>query len=163
MKGDFKGIKRIFNLTIAYFRLAVKDFLTRRKLRDIYRKYVPKYVGRSVEQHQKIRQRIAVAPERCSHLKGGRHRGPFKDYNVSMHIFIGRNRRIICNTCRKKWTPESPDWAEALKMVEQSTNVASSSEVPLQCNMDGPIPEEVLNATFDKPVLYKGRYVYSRD
>lgn len=164
MKGDFKRIARLFTNTVAYFRLGLRNLRLRRKLLSKWRKYVPKYPGRSWEEHEIIRRMIRVPEAGCSHLKGGRRRATsFKDFNVSMHTFIGGNKRVICNTCRKKWTPESPDWNEALKMVEQSSNRESSTEQPLKCNMDGPLPEDVLNATFDNPVLYKGRYVYSRD
>lgn len=77
-------------------------------------------------------KRLVTPPSQdaCPHLKGGRLRGPRKDYSVNLHTFVDGSKKITCTICRKKWTPDSPDWENAVSMVEQSTNRPSSSEVP---------------------------------
>jgi hypothetical protein len=80
----------------------------------------------------------------CSHRKGWRPYlnaasetnagGKFlmKDYNVSMHTFPNAKTRIRCNRCGEtKWRGE-PGYEEFLKLVQQSTNKPSSSEVMLR-------------------------------
>jgi hypothetical protein len=74
----------------------------------------------------------------CSHLKGQRYfnmtgaprPSALEDYNVSFHRFINNRARIICNKCRRVWWEGDPDWKQALYMVKNSTNKASSSEIP---------------------------------
>lgn len=74
---------------------------------------------------------------KCSHLKGGRYRpkGGMRDYAVSFHTFINGESRIVCLLgCgfevwnRPGWKYK---WQYGLKMVEQSTNTATSSEVAI--------------------------------
>ena len=72
---------------------------------------------------------------RCSHLKGQvgyRSAYPMRfDYNVSQHTFIDGSTQIKCNVCRwEVWNkPEfSLKWKEGLRMVDLSTNRASSAE-----------------------------------
>jgi hypothetical protein len=99
------------------------------------------------EAEEQFLRTFFTAKKNCHHLKGasmvrlgnlGRwmldkyslSKGPFKDYNVSDHIFPDGTRVIKCLTgCGKKWTKDSPDWSEALKMVESSSNFRSASEV----------------------------------
>lgn len=66
----------------------------------------------------------------CKHLKGGRYRLPgHKDYATWCFTFVDGSTIIKCAICGEKWTPQSPDWADAIKMMEQSTNTRCSSEV----------------------------------
>jgi hypothetical protein len=87
---------------------------------------------------------------RCKHLKGGR-RGPkagVKDYAVGVHTFIDQVTVIKCQLCSMKWRKDDTveflyrkgkkiknhtriGWAEASAMVAQSTNTATSSEIPM--------------------------------
>lgn len=115
LKAEFKGWKRV------------------RSLRSKFLKYVPKYITRSQGDHVEIRKMIQPRPP-CLHLKGGANRryAAFADYNVSQHTFIDGTTRIICNSCRKKWFPESPDWEKAKEMVSFSSNSPSSSEIPIE-------------------------------
>ena len=93
--------------------------------------YVPKYPGRTSIEHEAIRKRIQVDPATCQHLKGGRLRSGYKDYNVSCHTFINGETKIRCLSCRRVWTSKDPDGKEALLMVKNSTNARTSSEVPM--------------------------------
>lgn len=71
----------------------------------------------------------------CPHLKGGRYaRSANKDYAVYGHTFPDGTQRIKCMLCPKSWRPGDSDWKEALKMVEQSTNTWSSSEIAAPTN-----------------------------
>ena len=74
--------------------------------------------------------------QKCNHLKG-KLRGSRKDYCVSFHTFIDGSQRIAClKGCgfevfnKPEW---SFKWAVGLKMVEQSTNTRTSSEVVIPC------------------------------
>jgi hypothetical protein len=51
------------------------------------------------------------------------------DFNVSMHTFPDRHQEIKCMTCKRVWKNGDPDFAEAYKMVQNSTNKPSSSEI----------------------------------
>ena len=72
--------------------------------------------------------------QKCGHLKGSRVYGLMRrDYNVSFHTFINGEQRIRClNNCgfevwnRPGW---SYKWQYAMKMVKQSTNTRTASEV----------------------------------
>jgi hypothetical protein len=75
--------------------------------------------------------------QKCNHLKGGNLRGGGKDYCVSFHTFIDGSQRIAClKGCgfevfnKPEWRFK---WAVGLKMVEQSTNTRTSSEVVISC------------------------------
>ena len=119
----------IKNLQIA-FKREFDSFLFRHKVLELRRNYVPKYSTRTPEEHQAIRDSIRKDPSTCKHLKGGYIQSlGHKDFNVSFHTFCDGSRRIICNSCGKKWFKGQPDWEEALKMNEQSTNAASASEI----------------------------------
>jgi hypothetical protein len=79
----------------------------------------------------------------CRHLKGGRyHPLYYKDYCVSDHTFPDLRRQIKCLICGwDSWFVNGKGdqrWAEALQMVEQSTNTRTSSEiiVPLEGKID---------------------------
>lgn len=86
----------------------------------------------------------------CSHRKGaGPYESPEKeasirttDYNVSGFRFIDGSQRIICNRCRRKWFIGDPDWFEAVKMLEQSSNGWASNETPLYYGSKFVNPEE---------------------
>jgi len=68
----------------------------------------------------------------CRHLKGGGGPTIYDDYNVMDHTFCDGSRWIKCLTCGKKWERGDSDWKEALRMVSESTNSPSSSEIPLE-------------------------------
>jgi hypothetical protein len=84
----------------------------------------------------------------CDHLKGGRlkNRLAANDFNVFLHRYPDNSVRIKCLSCRMVWFPSDTvetifrggkshpnhtgiDWAGAVKMVKQSTNKSSSSEI----------------------------------
>lgn len=85
----------------------------------------------------------------CTHKKGGRGlKGPKIDFAVSFHTFVSAESYIRCLICGMKWkntdTPEylirrgekvsnhtGIGWKEAYRMVGESTNTATSSEVQL--------------------------------
>ena len=57
---------------------------------------------------------------------------PFSfDFNVMMHTFIDGHQEIKCLTCYRVWKTGDTDFSEALKMVQNSSNRPSSSEMPL--------------------------------
>jgi hypothetical protein len=94
--------------------------------------YVPKYFTRTAEEHNEIRLKIRRRQNECQHLKGGHVRSlAFKDYAVTDHTYIDGSRLVRCMICRKRWAPETREWTLALEMVQQSSNRASSSEVPM--------------------------------
>jgi hypothetical protein len=53
------------------------------------------------------------------------------DFNVSMHTFPDSHQEIKCLTCKRVWKSGDADFQEALKMVQNSTNKPSASEVAL--------------------------------
>jgi hypothetical protein len=88
---------------------------------------------------------------RCSHLKGGRKgpRSQVRDYAVYLHTYIDSSYVIRCFLCKMVWKVNDTaeflmrkgkkianhtkiGWFEATKMLEQTTNTPSSSEVPAQ-------------------------------
>jgi hypothetical protein len=76
--------------------------------------------------------------ERCSHLKGTSLYSipsPNTDYSVYKHTFIDGTQRIKCLKCGwEVWNlPEfSLKWAHGMRMVDSSTNRASTSEQVLK-------------------------------
>ena len=84
--------------------------------------------------------------EKCKHLKGGSMRklgpdgrwiwdkysgpsfGAHKDYAIRDHTFSDNSRVIRCTICGQKWTKDSPDWKEALRMSSESSSTPSTSE-----------------------------------
>lgn len=129
IKRDIESILRILSRQWASFKKEWSAWLVVRSLKDGLKKYVPKYALRHGGEHDEIRRMIRPIPP-CQHLKGGRRPALVKDYNVSKHIFIDGTVRIICNSCRKKWFKESTDWIEAERMVRESSNRMSRSEIP---------------------------------
>ena len=85
----------------------------------------------------------------CTHKKGGKGlKGPKVDYAVSYHTFVDASSYIRCLICGMKWKntdtaeflvrrgEQIPNhtgisWREAYRMVEESSNTATSSEVRL--------------------------------
>jgi hypothetical protein len=94
--------------------------------------YVSKYDSRTPTEHTAIRKRIQRDPSTCRHTKGDRTRPPFVDYNVSSFVFIDGSIQIKCLSCRHVWTGESPDWKEAVRMMNASTNTPMSCEQPIR-------------------------------
>ena len=96
-------------------------------------------------------QKQLVKQARCRHLKGGR-KGPRSgvlDYAVYLHTFINGESIIKCFICNMRWKSQDTvdflvrngrqianhtkiGWAQAQGFLMQSTNTASSSEVPMQ-------------------------------
>ena len=67
----------------------------------------------------------------CQHLKGGsRLKTVVKDYNMAMHTFPDGTVKIWCllNCGFVSRGPGDSNWAEAKRMMDVSTNRASSSE-----------------------------------
>jgi hypothetical protein len=88
---------------------------------------------------------------RCTHLKGGRKgpRSQVRDYAVGLHTFIDSKFSIRCFLCKMEWKIKDTQeflfrkgkkipnhtklgWFEASKMLEQTTNTPTSSEIPGQ-------------------------------
>lgn len=88
------------------------------------------------------------AQKNCKHLKGGasRKRNQQRDPNVYMHRFTDGKAYIKCNSCGAKWYERDTaqylfrndnaipnwtriGWAEAVAMLEESSNKYSSSEI----------------------------------
>lgn len=87
---------------------------------------------------------------RCKHMKGGR-RGPKngnKDFAVGYHTFVNQESQVKCHLCGMKWKIDDTveflfrkgkkiknhtriGWLEAVGMAQQSTNTATSSEIPM--------------------------------
>ena len=116
--------------------LDVEKFINERyekeRLIEFRKNYIPLYGQRTEAEHARIRESLKRDPNKCSHLKGGDiRRGVMKDYNVTGHYFPNGILRIRCSICGKKWFKGDPDWSEAIRMVNQSTNSISSSEI---CN-----------------------------
>jgi hypothetical protein len=83
----------------------------------------------------------------CLHLKGGKFRNiAVTDYAVIFHLFIDSTCFIKCVLCKMKWYPTDTidtifrggvahpnhthiGWFEAAKMMQQSTNKGSRSEL----------------------------------
>ncbi|VVB52831.1 Uncharacterised protein [uncultured archaeon] len=99
----------------------------------------------------------------CSHRKGGKGlKGPKVDYAVSFHTFVNSESAIRCLICKMKWkntdTPEflmrrgkkvenhtGIGWKDAYRMVTESSNTATSSEVKLVAS-----PEAAPKVDFEK-------------
>ena len=113
-------------------------------LKEFIRKfYIPRYQIRTPKEHEEIRKKVSKNPSSCKHLKGGARHNPtyyssdyYKDYNVSLFTFNTGRKRIRCNSCGKKWFDDEPEWAEACKMVESSTNTPASCEIPIWYGKD---------------------------
>ena len=95
--------------------------------------------------------KVIMLQASCKHLKGGRRlKADSKiDYNVTLHVFPDGVWQIKCLTCCARWRKQDTaeffirgskkipnhtkmGWQEAMRLVDQSTNTFSSSEV----NMD---------------------------
>jgi hypothetical protein len=112
---------------------------------------------------------ILLKQARCKHRKGGKN-GPKNatvDYAVSQHTYINAETVIRCLICGAKWHPEDTvewlvrggkeisnhtkiGWAEACAMVEQSSNTATSSEIPANIIIKG---QAALNPNMNKAGL----------
>lgn len=87
---------------------------------------------------------------KCKHLKGGKLRRPTqaKDYAVYIHTYINSERVIKCMLCNMKWKIRDTKeflfrygkriqnhtqigWNEAMEMLGQTSNMPSSSEIPM--------------------------------
>lgn len=96
-------------------------------------------------------EKTLVKQARCRHMKGGK-KGPrsgVTDYAVYLHTFINGENIIKCFICGMKWKMRDTveflvrggrqianhtkiGWAQASGFLAQSTNTASSSEVPME-------------------------------
>jgi hypothetical protein len=99
----------------------------------------------------------------CTHRKGGRGlKGPKIDYAVSFHTFVDASSYIRCLICGAKWKntdtveylvrrgQKVPNhthmgWAEAYKMLGESSNTATASEVQLNTSPIQRVPEDFVN------------------
>lgn len=93
--------------------------------------------------------KILLRQARCRHLKGATStaKNPTIDYAVYQHTFVSADTYIRCQICGMRWRPQDTveylvrggrkianhtkiGWREAYNMTRQSTNTATSSEVP---------------------------------
>lgn len=99
---------------------------------------------------QSVFQDAQFHQSQCRHLKGGKFRRPTqaKDFAVYIHTYINAERVIKCQLCGAKWKirdtkeflfrygQKIPNhtgigWQEAMDMLAQTSNMPSSSEVPM--------------------------------
>lgn len=93
---------------------------------------------------------ILLRQARCKHLKGGKKgskKTQQKDFAVYQHTHIGPDLFICCQICNMKWRQGDTDeyllrgkkkisnhthigWRKAVEMLDESSNTASSSEIP---------------------------------
>ena len=93
--------------------------------------YVSRYSLRSELEQSALRSFLKIDPKKCDHLKGGFGKRVGRlDYNVSLFTFATGVQRIRCNSCGKKWFKGKPGWADAVQMLECSSNCPASSEIP---------------------------------
>lgn len=103
------------------------------------------------------------AQQLCTHKKGGRGlKGPKVDYAVSFHTFVNAESYIRCLICDMKWKNTDTQeylirrgvkipnhtglgWKDAYRMVLESSNTATSSEVKLVAS-----PEPAAKPDFEK-------------
>lgn len=98
-----------------------------------------------------------IKQARCRHMKGGK-KGPRSgvvDYAVYLHTYINGEPIIKCFLCQMKWKVRDTvehlvrggreianhtkiGWAQAQGFLAQSTNTASSSEVPMEAKPSTP-------------------------
>jgi len=96
-------------------------------------------------------EKTLVKQARCRHMKGGK-KGPrsgVTDYAVYLHTYINGENIIKCFICGMKWKMNDTveflvrggrqianhtkiGWAQASGFLAQSSNTASSSEVPME-------------------------------
>lgn len=124
-------------------RLAIKD-----QQEDEAKKARDKQREKNAQDHT---AKDLLRQARCTHLKGGRKgpRSQVRDYAVYLHTFIDSKYSIKCFICKMEWKIKDTTeflfrkgkkvsnhtrtgWFEASKMLEQTTNTPSSSEIPLQ-------------------------------
>lgn len=93
--------------------------------------------------------KILLRQARCRHLKGATStaKNPTIDYAVYQHTFISADTYIRCQICGMRWRPQDTveylvrggrkianhtkiGWREAFNMTRQSTNTATTSEIP---------------------------------
>jgi hypothetical protein len=69
------------------------------------------------------------------------------DFNVGMHTFSDLHQEIWCMTCKRRWKTGDPDFNEALKMAQNSSNKPSASEVMIHLSPDLARKLDPLHAT----------------
>lgn len=119
----------------------------------------PSYV--STSGNYKIEIETRRRQHNCSHRKGGpwitkvpEIAGTYRklqvvfplppfmfDFNVSLHTFIDGHQEIKCMTCKRVWRTGDADFAQAMKMVENSSNKPSASEHPFS---ESAVPETIV-------------------
>lgn len=117
------------------------------------------------EEQRRINSQFNIADQKtreklCTHLKGGKS-GPKSariDYAVGLHRFIDGASYIRCLICGAKWKPKDTaeflvrrgrqvenhtgiGWDGAMKMLAQSTNTPTSSEVVMKASIDVQEPD----------------------
>jgi hypothetical protein len=117
--------------------LAEKEIIAKAKREDFLHRMQKKQLIELMKVQQK-----------CSHRKGQAWAVPTPDINsqdflkfepklplfvfdfcVIMHTFVDGKQMIKCIVCNRTWYNTDPDFSEALKMVEASSNKPSASEV----------------------------------
>lgn len=124
-----------------------------REARDKQREINSEYMFAEKRQKQQL----------CSHKKGGKGlKGPKVDYAVSFHTFVNQQSYIRCLICDMKWKNTDTQeflvrrgvkipnhtglgWKDAYRMVLESSNTATSSEVQLNV-----VPGTMAEPSFEK-------------
>jgi hypothetical protein len=118
--------------------------------RDKSRKELSSYNVAQKQQAQKL----------CSHLKGGKidehhPKGPLVDYAVYHHTYPDGSTAIKCLICSMSWKKKDTadylvrggkripnhtglGWLDALRMIRQSTNTPTSSEINVTARITNP-------------------------
>ena len=90
------------------------------------------------ERYQKLQK---LRQDRCKHRKGGHFKNIVIDYNLMDHTYVDGSRCIKCLSCGREWWSTDADWSTTWAMMDQSTNTASSCEVPIIGGPDNYRPE----------------------
>lgn len=137
--SDASVLKLLVELMLAERQEAMQDKAERKRAnqaRDEQRKVNAEYSKKQKETIQAM----------CPHKKGGKLQSPRTDYALYHHTFTDQTTYIRCQICGMKWRKVDTEeflirkgqkipnhtgigWKEALRMLGQSTNTPSSSEV----------------------------------
>jgi hypothetical protein len=120
---------------------------------------IDRNTARQVQRDKNTREidaKFLLKQAKCRHLKGGKSRGKTQkiDYAVYQFTFSDADMYVRCQVCGMKWRKNDTvqylsrvdkkgnehkvanhtkiGWIEALQMADQSSNTASTSEIPQQ-------------------------------
>lgn len=137
--SDASVLKLLVELMLAERQELMQEKAERKRannVRDEQRKINAEYSKKQKENIQAM----------CTHRKGGKLQSPRTDYALYHHTFTDQTTYIRCQICGMKWRRvDTKDfiirkgetipnhtgigWTEALRMLQQSTNTPSSSEI----------------------------------